>query len=61
MEEMKIKMKWYSQWIWLTILCVVMVGGLTACDDGKKPNVVVCVPVYGQSLAMGEEATGNRY
>ena len=56
MEEMKIKMKWYSQWIWLTILCVVMVGGLTACDDGKKPNVVVCVPVYGQSLAMGEEA-----
>ena len=49
-------MKWCNYRLWLMALAIATVGGLTACDDGEKPKVVVCVPVYGQSLAMGEEA-----
>ncbi|MGN0221181.1 MAG: sialate O-acetylesterase [Prevotella sp.] len=49
-------MSWNKQWAWLIALAMAMVCGLAACDDGTKPKVVVCVPVYGQSLALGEEA-----
>lgn len=40
--------------IWLA--CIVGTAVLTACDNGHRAKVVICVPVYGQSLAMGEEA-----
>ena len=41
----------------MIVLTMIVVGGLTACEGGSdKPKVVVCVPVYGQSLAMGEES-----
>ena len=41
----------------MIVLAILIVGGLTACEAGSdKPKVVVCVPVYGQSLAMGEES-----
>ena len=41
----------------MIVLAILIVGGLTACEGGSdKPKVVVCVPVYGQSLAMGEES-----
>ena len=41
----------------MIVLAILVVGGLTACEGGSdKPKVVVCVPVYGQSLAMGEES-----
>ncbi len=41
----------------MIVLAMIVVGGLTACEGGSdKPKVVVCVPVYGQSLAMGEES-----
>lgn len=43
-----------SLYVWL--LAMVMAAGLTACDGGARQKVVVCVPVYGQSLALGEEA-----
>ena len=43
----------------MILLAMIVVGGLTACDGGSdKPKVVVCVPVYGQSLAMGESLAG---
>ena len=41
----------------MIVLAILIFGVLTACDGGSdKPKVVVCVPVYGQSLAMGEES-----
>ncbi|MGM9777700.1 MAG: sialate O-acetylesterase, partial [Prevotella sp.] len=44
-------------WCGMIVLAMIVVGGLTACEGGSnKPKVVVCVPVYGQSLAMGEES-----
>ena len=49
-------MKWNSKWAWIFAMAIMVLLGLTACDNGGKPKVVVCVPVYGQSLAMGEEA-----
>ena len=49
-------MKMISQWMFPTALYMMMAVGLVSCDNGDKPKVVVCVPVYGQSLAMGEEA-----
>ena len=50
-------MKWNNPWCRMIVLTMIVVGGLTACEGGSdKPRVVVCVPVYGQSLAMGEEA-----
>ena len=46
----------------LTIMLVLLLGGYTYfyfmgdnIDDGHK--VVICIPVYGQSYALGEEAT----
>ena len=49
-------MKWNIKWAWLFSMEIMALVGLTACDNCGKPKVVVCVPVYGQSLAMGEEA-----
>ena len=50
-------MKWINPWCGMIVLAILIVGGLTACEGGcDKPKVVVCVPVYGQSLAMGEES-----
>ena len=49
-------MKWNSKWAWIFAMAIMVLLGLTACDNGGKPKVVVCVPVYGQSLAMGEES-----
>ena len=49
-------MKKICQWMFPTVLYMMMTVGLVSCDNGDKPKVVVCVPVYGQSLAMGEEA-----
>lgn len=49
-------MKWNKYWCGWIALVVVIAGLLTGCGDGDKPKVVVCVPVYGQSLAMGEES-----
>lgn len=49
-------MKWNKYWCGWIALVVVIASLLTGCGDGDKPKVVVCVPVYGQSLAMGEEA-----
>ena len=50
-------MKWNNPWCGMIVLAMIVVGGLTACEGGSdKPKVVVCVPVYGQSLAMGEES-----
>ena len=41
----------------MIVLEILIFGVLTACEGGSdKPKVVVCVPVYGQSLAMGEES-----
>lgn len=37
-------------------LAFIIASVLTACDKGGKQKVVVCVPVYGQSLGMGEES-----
>ena len=41
----------------LCLLCT-MVFALAACQqpDDDSPRVVLCIPVYGQSLALGEEA-----
>ena len=49
-------MKWNIKWAWMFTMEIMALVGLTACDNCGKPKVVVCVPVYGQSLAMGEEA-----
>ena len=50
-------MKWINPWCGMIVLAMIVVCGLTACEGGSdKPKVVVCVPVYGQSLAMGEES-----
>lgn len=50
-------MKWNKYWCgWIALVVVIAACMLTGCGDGDKPKVVVCVPVYGQSLAMGEEA-----
>ena len=49
-------MKWNIKWAWMFSMEIMALVGLTACDNCGKPKVVVCVPVYGQSLAMGEEA-----
>lgn len=49
-------MKLNKYWLGWIALVVVIASLLTGCGDGNKPKVVVCVPVYGQSLAMGEEA-----
>ena len=49
-------MKWNNPWCGMIVLAILVVGGLTACDGSDKSKVVVCVPVYGQSLAMGEES-----
>ena len=29
---------------------------LSSCNNGERTKVVVCIPVYGQSLALGEDA-----
>lgn len=56
-EILKKMMKWNNPWCGMIVLAILILGGLTACDNGSdKPKVVVCVPVYGQSLAMGEES-----
>ena len=56
-EILKNMMKWNNPWCGMIVLAILVVGGLTACEGGSdKPKVVVCVPVYGQSLAMGEES-----
>ena len=56
-EILKKMMKWNNPWCGMIVLAMIVVGGLTACEGGSdKPKVVVCVPVYGQSLAMGEES-----
>ena len=56
-EILKNMMKWNNPWCGMIVLAMIVVGGLTACEGGSdKPRVVVCVPVYGQSLAMGEES-----
>ena len=49
-------MKWNIKWAWMFSMEIMALVGLTACDNCGKPKVVVCVPVYGQSLAMGEES-----
>ena len=49
-------MKWNIKWAWMFSMEIMTLVGFTACDNCGKPKVVVCVPVYGQSLAMGEEA-----
>ena len=50
-------MRWNNPWCGMIVLAMIVVCGLTACEGGSdKPKVVVCVPVYGQSLAMGEES-----
>ena len=50
-------MKWNKYWCgWIALVVVIVASMLTGCGDGDKPKVVVCVPVYGQSLAMGEES-----
>ena len=50
-------MKWNKYCCgWIALVVVIAACMLTGCGDGDKPKVVVCVPVYGQSLAMGEES-----
>ena len=49
-------MKWNIKWAWMFSMEIMTLVGFTACDNCGKPKVVVCVPVYGQSLAMGEES-----
>ena len=50
-------MKWNKYWCgWIALVVVIAASMLTGCGNGDKPKVVVCVPVYGQSLAMGEES-----
>lgn len=40
-----------------TIIATTIVSLLfTACQDNYEHKTVVCIPVYGQSLALGEEA-----
>ena len=56
-EILKKMMNLNKYWCGMIVLAILIVGGLTACEGGSdKPKVVVCVPVYGQSLAMGEES-----
>ena len=56
-EILKKMMNLNKYWCGMIVLAILILGGLTACDNGSdKPRVVVCVPVYGQSLAMGEES-----
>ena len=38
----------------LVILLVVI--GLTSCHNNYEHKTVICIPVYGQSLALGIEA-----
>lgn len=49
-------MKWNNQRVWVIVISSVTLVVLAACNEDAKQKVVVCVPVYGQSLAMGEEA-----
>ena len=50
-------MKWNKYCCgWIALVVVIAASMLTGCGNGDKPKVVVCVPVYGQSLAMGEES-----
>lgn len=50
-------MKWNKYCCgWIALVVVIAACMLTGCGNGDKPKVVVCVPVYGQSLAMGEES-----
>ncbi len=40
------------KYLLLIIICIV----LTACHEYEDNKIVICIPVYGQSLALGEEA-----
>ena len=40
------------KYLLLIVICIV----LTACHEYKDNKIVICIPVYGQSLALGEEA-----
>lgn len=33
------------------------IASLISCQQDYEPKTVICIPVYGQSLALGEEAT----
>ena len=46
------QMKSFLQFLAVCMLVVL----LTGCTEQEEHRVVVCVPVYGQSLALGEEA-----
>ena len=50
------KIRKINHWNLVIALAMLMTVVLAACNEDAKQKVVVCVPVYGQSLAMGEEA-----
>ena len=39
---------------WIIFLMIIV---LTACRETNEHKTVICIPVYGQSLAIGVEAT----
>lgn len=38
------------------IVLLSLLLGIISCHDSDKPKTVICIPVYGQSLALGIEA-----
>ena len=38
------------------ILFLALIFVLTSCNQNYEKKTVICIPVYGQSLALGEEA-----
>lgn len=50
--------RWYL--IAITVISILAIAALFLCNHRRiavEGKVVVCIPVYGQSLALGEEAT----
>lgn len=41
----------------LLLAIILSIAGLFSCSHDYPHKVVICIPVYGQSLALGEEAT----
>lgn len=42
------------KWIWPIIIYLPLV--LVSCHEHDEHRTIICIPVYGQSLALGEEA-----
>ena len=40
----------------IILIILLVVIGLTSCRNNQERKTVICIPVYGQSLALGVDA-----